>query len=121
MHKSYISKNFKGEPLNTREFCIGEGYNYEEVFDSVMEALLSEPFLTRRMKMLNRPDGFMFYDELGVDFFSISGMLNPNIKDRLQLIGARPNFYMISNNPNVSLRLVDCSFYTRRFALKVDH
>ena len=40
---------------------------------------------------------------------------------RLRLIRARPNFYMISDNPNVSLGIVDCSLYTRRIALKDDY
>ena len=43
------------------------------------------------------------------------------MKIRLRLIRARPNFYMISDNPNVSLGIVDCSLYTRRFALKDDY
>ena len=42
------------------------------------------------------------------------------MKIRLQLIRARPTFYMISNNPNVSLGIVDCSPYTCRIALKDD-
>ena len=40
------------------------------------------------------------------------------MKIRLRLITARPKFYMISDNPNVSLGIVDCSLYTRRIALK---
>ena len=40
---------------------------------------------------------------------------------RLRLISARPNFYMISDNPNVSLGIVDCSLYTCRIALKDDY
>ena len=39
---------------------------------------------------------------------------------RLRLIRARPNFNMISDNPNVSLGIVDCSHNTR-FALNVDY
>ena len=70
------------------------------------------------MKMLSRPDGFMLYGKLGVDFFSTSELFYPKKKIRLRLIRARPNFYMISDNPNVSLGIVDCSFYTRRIALK---
>ena len=31
---------------------------------------------------------------------------------------SRPNFHMISDKPNVSLGIVDCSLYTRRIALK---
>ena len=43
------------------------------------------------------------------------------MKIRLRLIRARPNFYMISDNPNVSLGNVDCPLYTRRIALKDDY
>ena len=43
------------------------------------------------------------------------------MKIRLRLIRARPNFYMISDNPNVSLGIVDCSLYTRRISLKDDY
>ena len=86
----------------------------------MMEAPLSEPFFTRRMKILIRPDGFMLYGKLEVDFFSTSELLYPNMKIRLRLIRGRPNFYMICDNPNVSLGIVDCSLYTRRIALKDD-
>ena len=86
-----------------------------------MAAPLSEPFITRRMKMLSRPDGVMLYGKLGVDFSSTSELLYPNMKIRLRLVRARSNFYMISDNPNVSLGVVDCSPYTRRIALKEDY
>ena len=79
------------------------------------------PFFTRRMKLLSNPDGFMLYGKLGIDFFSTSELLYPNMKNRLRLIRARPNFYMNSDNPNVSLGLVDCSLFTRRIALKDDY
>ena len=98
-----------------------EVYEYDEIPDEIMEAPLSEPFFTRRLKMLRRPDGFMLYGKLGVDFFSTSTLLYPNMKIRLRLIRARPSFYMISDNPNVSLGTVDCSLYTRRIALKDDY
>ena len=42
------------------------------------------------------------------------------MKVRLRLIRARPIFYMISDNPNVSLGIVDCSLYTSCIALKDD-
>ena len=67
--------------------------------------------------MLSRPDGFMLYGKLSVDFFSTSDMLFPNMKIRLRLIRARPNVYMISDNPNVSLGIIGCSLYNRRIAL----
>ena len=73
------------------------------------------------MKLLSRPDGFMLYGKLGIDFFSTSELLYPNMKIRLRLIRARPNFYLISDNPNNSLGIVDCSLYTHRIALKDDY
>ena len=82
-----------------------EGYDYEEFPEKIIETLLSEPFFTRRMKMLGRPDGFMLYDILGVEFFSISELLYPNLKIRQRLISARLNFYMVSDNPNISLEI----------------
>ena len=86
-----------------------------------METLLSVSFFTRRRHMLRRTDGFMLYGNLGVDFFFTSELLHPNMKNRLQLIRARPDFYMISDKLNISVGVVGCSFYTRRIALKNDY
>ena len=63
----------------------------------------------------------MLYGKMGIDFFSTSEQLYQNMKLRLRLIRAKPNFYMISDNPNVSLGIVDCSLYTRPPALKDDY
>ena len=63
----------------------------------------------------------MMYGKLGIDFFSTSELLYPNRKIRLRLIRARTNFCMISDNPDVSLGIVDRSLYTRRIALKDDY
>ena len=97
-----------------------EGYGYEQDPEDISNPL-PDPFFTRRMKLLSRLDGFMLYGKVGIDFFSTSELLYPNMKIRLRLIRARPNFYMISDNPNVSLGIVDCSLYTRRIALKDDY
>ena len=51
-------------------------------------------------------------------FFSISDLPPSNKKIMLRLIRARFYFYMISDNPNVSLGIVDFSLYTRGIALK---
>ena len=120
-HKSYIFNDFKGTISENKTVLHCEGYDYEEFPDEIMEAPLSEHFFTKRFKMLSRPEGFMLYGKRGVDFFSISEMLYPNMKTWLRLIRARPSFYMISDNPNVSLGIVDCSLYTRRIALKDDY
>ena len=93
---------------------------YEESPDEITDAPVSEPFSTRKMKMLSRPDGLMLYGKLGVDISSTSEMLYPKKKKiRLRLIRDRTIFYMISDNPNVSL-VFDCSLDTRRIALEDD-
>ena len=118
-HKSHTSNNFKGAITEYKGFLHCEGYDYEQDPEDVANPL-PDPFFTRRMKLLSRPDGFMLYGKLGIDFFSTSELLYPNMKIRLRLITARANFYMVSDNPNVSLGIVGCSLYTRRIALKDD-
>ena len=119
--KSYISNNFKGAISEYKRTLHCEGYDYEETLDGIMEAPLSEPSLTRRKKLLSRPHGFMLYGKLGVDYFSTSNFPYPNMKITLRVIRARPNLYMISDNPNVSHAIADCSLYNRRTALKRDY
>ena len=119
-HKSYISNNFKAAISDYKGVLHCEGYDYEQDLEDIAKPL-PDPFFTRRMKLLSRPDGFMLYGKLGIDFFSTSELLYPNMKIRLRLIRARPNFYMISDNPNVSLGIVDCSLHTRHIALKDDY
>ena len=119
-HKSYISNNFKAAISEYKGVLHCEGYDYEQDPEDISKPLL-DPFFTSRLELLSRPDGFMLYGKLGIDFSSTSELLYPNMKTRLRLIRARPNFYMISDNPNVSLGIVDCSLYTRRIALKDDY
>ena len=119
-HKSSISNNFKAAISEYKGVLHCEGYDYEQDFEDISNGL-PDPFFTRRMKLLRRPDGFMLYGKLGIDFFSTAELLYPNMKIRMRLIRARPKFYMITDNPNVSLGIVDCSLYTRRIALKDDY
>ena len=116
-HKSHISNNFKSTLSDYKGVLHCEGYDYKEDPQNLVEG----PFFTRRMKFYSRPDGFMLYGKLGIDFLTTSELLYPNMKVRIRLIRARPNFYMISENPNVSLGIVDCSLYTRRVMLKEDY
>ena len=97
-----------------------EIHGYEQDPEDIANPL-PYPFSTRKMKLLSRPDGFMLYSKMGIDFFSTSELLNANMKTRLRLIRAIPNFYMIGDNPEVSLGIVDCSIYTRRIALNDDY
>ena len=119
-HKSYISNNFKAAISEYKGVLHCEVYDFEQDPEDNNNPL-PDHFFTKRMKLLNRPDGSMLYSKLGSDFFTTSELLYPNMKIRLRQIKARPNFYMISDNPNVSLGIVDCSLYTCRIALKDDY
>ena len=116
-HKSHISNNFKSTLSDNKGDLYCEGYDYEEDPENLLEG----PFFSRRMKLYSRLDGFMFYGKLGIDFLKTLELLHPNIKEQIRLIRARPTFYMVSENPNVSLGIVDCSLYTRCVMLKEDN
>ena len=120
-HKSYISNDVKGTISEYKVVLHSEGYEYEEFPDKIMESPSSDYFLTKRRKMLSRLDVFTLYGKSWDDFFTTSEIFYPNMKNRLRLIRANLNFYMISDNPNVCLGIVDCALYTRHIALKDDY
>ena len=99
-HKSYLSDNFG-------DFLHCDGYDYEEFPDLNREAPSTEPFFTRRKKMLSRLDGFLLHSKLGVDFFSTSELLYPKMETSLRLIRATTDIYMIRDNTKISLGIVD--------------
>ena len=70
-HKSYISNNFKAAISEYEGVLHCEGYDYEQDPEDINKPL-PDPFFTRRMKLLSRPDGIMLYGKLGIDFFSTS-------------------------------------------------
>ena len=84
-HKFYISNNFRAAISENKGVLHCEGYDYEQDPEDINNPL-PDPFFTRRMKLLSRPDGFMLYGKLRIDFFSTSELLYPNMKTRLRLI-----------------------------------
>ena len=84
-HKSHISNNFKAVISEYKGVVHCEGYDYEQDPENIKNPL-PDPFFTRRMKLLSRPDGFMLYGNLGIDFFSTSELLYPNMRISLRLI-----------------------------------
>ena len=100
-HKSYISNNVKAVTSEYKGVLHCHGYDYDQDLEDFSNPL-PDPSLTRRMKLLTRPDGLMLYGKMGIDFFSTSELLYPNMKNRWRLKRARRNFYMISDNPIVS-------------------
>ena len=95
--KCDIANNFPSTLADNKGVLHCEVYDFEED----PEHLLEVPFLTRRMKLYSRPDGFLLYGGLVIDRLTILELLYPNIKIQFRLIRAWPNFYMISDNPNV--------------------
>ena len=116
-HNWHISSNFRSTLTNYKEILHCKRYDQEESPENLLEG----PFFTRRMKMYSRPDVFMLYGKLNIDFVTISELLYPNMKVKIRLIRARPKFYMISEKSNVSLDTVDFSLYTRRVIFEEDY
>ena len=110
-----FSTTSRKQLLDTKKFGTAERLIMKNFLLRFIDALLSEPSFTRRTKKLSRSDGLTLYGKLGVNFFSTSDLLNPNIKVTFRLIGDRLIFYIISDNPKLSL---DCLLYTRRIAFK---
>ena len=85
-HKSHISNNFKSTLSDYKGILNCETCDYEED----PENLVGGPFFTRRMNMYSRPDGFMLYGKLGIEFVTTLELLYPNMKIRIRLFRARP-------------------------------
>ena len=102
---------------NTKEFCTAKDTTTMKLETKIWKHFLLN-FFTRRMKLLRRPDDFMLYGKLGVDFFYTCESLIMNMNFRLRLIKARAMFHRISDNPDVSLGIVHFSFCNLGFVLK---
>ena len=111
-HKSYICNNFRATTSEHKRILHCDGCDYVESPDETIGALLSEPFQTMRMNKLSKPKGLMLYSKLVVGFFSNSDLIYSNMRMSLQQIKAIPTFYMISDNPKVTLGIDDGSLYT---------
>ena len=82
-------------------------------FEEYPEAFDMYPF-TDRATSLGSGITFSLYGRLAIDLLTCEKLILPKTKVRIKLIRARPNFYMLSDNPNVSLKIVDCSLFTKR-------
>ena len=85
------------------------GYSFEEYPDA-----FDMHSFTDRANSLGTGISFSLYGRLSVDLFTCEKLLLPKTKVRIKLIRARPNFYILSDNPNVSLNIFDCSLFTKR-------
>ena len=87
----------------------------------ILRILTKAHFSKEESKLYSRTDGFMLYGRLGIAYLTTLELLYPNMKVRIRLIRAILNFYLMSKNADVSLRIVDCSLYTRRVKLNEDY
>ena len=111
-HKAQISNEFNSSAVSNREVLACHGYSFKE-FPSAFDM---HPF-TDRANSLGTWITFSLSGELAIDRFTYEKLLLPNTKVRIKPILARPNFYMLSDNPNVSPKNVDCSLFTRRILI----
>ena len=68
-HKSYISNNLKGAISEYKGVLHCEGYDLEGKPDDIQDSPLSDPFFSRRLKMLLGSDEITSYGKMGVNFF----------------------------------------------------
>ena len=78
-----------------------------------IRVIMKKAHFLDRDEVLLLKDGVTLCGKLAIDLLQYEKLILPNTKSRLKLIRARPNFYMISYNPQVSLRVLDCSLFTR--------
>ena len=71
------------------------------------------PFIDRA-NALRSGITFSLYSRLAIELFTCEKLLLPKTKVRIKLIRAGHNFYMLPDNLSVSLKIVDCSLFTRR-------
>ena len=74
--KYHISNNLERTFTDYKGVLICGVYDYEEDYENPHEGA----FFTRSMKLYSRPDGFMLYGKLGIDFLTTSESLYRNIK-----------------------------------------
>ena len=110
-HKAQISNAFNSSAVSNKGILACHWYNFEEY----PEAFDLFPF-TDKANSLGSGIFFSLYGRLAIDLFTCENLLLPKtkIRIRIKLIRVRPNFYMLSDNPNVTLKIVDCSLFTRR-------
>ena len=109
LHEAQTSHKLNSTAVSNKGKVACHGYSFEEF----PEAFDMYPF-TDRTNSLESGITFSLYGRLAIDLFTCEKLLLRKTELRIKLIRARPNFYMLSNNPKVNLKIVDCSLFTRR-------
>ena len=109
-HKAQISNKFNSSAASDKGILACHGYSFG---DHPEETIDMYPFTDRA----NSGITFSVYGRLVVDLFTYEKFLLPKTKVRATL-----NFYKLSDSPNVSLKIFDCSLLTKRiFVAEPNH
>ena len=107
--KAQISNEFNSSAVRNKGILACHGYSFKENPD----AFDMHPIFDRA-NSLGTGINFSLCGRLAIDLITCEKLLLPKTKVRIKLIRARPNFYMLSDNPNASLKIVHSSLFTRR-------
>ena len=107
-----ISNEINSSAVSNKGMLVCHVYSFEEH----PEAFDMYPF-TDRANSLGSGITFSLYGSLAIDLFTCEKLLLPKTEVRIKLIRARPKFYMLSDNPNVGLIIVDSLLFTRRVSV----
>ena len=120
-HKSYISNNFEKGISEYKGALKFEAYDYEEFPDEITEALSPVNFFHKEVETAQKTRWLHVVLWIRSWFFLHFWSAVSKYETYITNIQSQTYFYMISDNPKVSLVNVDCSLYTRRIALKVNY
>ena len=100
-HKAQISNKFNSWAVSNERKLACHGHSFVEF----PKAFDMHPF-TDRKNSLGTGITLSIYSRLANDLFSCEKLLLPKTKARIKLIRARSKFYMLSDNPYVSLKML---------------
>ena len=111
-HKAFISNEFNGAHAEYKGLLQCHGYQFESSVADTTKGV----FLARSNALVG--GDITLYGKLSVDFFTTEKLLLPKTKLRLKLIRSRPNFYLLTEEKNLSINIKDVTLFTRRVTVQ---
>ena len=106
-----ISNEFNSSAVSTKGKLVRHGYSFEEFPEAFDMHTLNDKANSLGSE---KTCSLSLYDRLAIELFACEKLLLPKTKTRIKLIRARPHYYMLFYNPNVIMKIVNCSLFTRR-------
>ena len=95
--------------MNETKVALAERFSYFKLYFNNTMAYNADGLHPPKAQRSNS-----LYGGLAILLFSCEKLVLANTKVQIKPIGVRPNFYMLSDNQNDSLKTFDCSLLTRR-------